>query len=80
MSEAIKKAAVVLDDWKLPVFKRHLDAAGYKYDEPLPFTPGTLTLQVYYGWVSKLQPIIAAANRECAERKEELFNDKDSID
>jgi hypothetical protein len=59
-------AAVVLDDWKLPVFKRHLDAAGYKYEEPVPFTEGTLTLKVRYEWVHELQPIIEAAQRESA--------------
>jgi hypothetical protein len=64
------KAGVVLDDWKLPIFKKHLDAAGYKYDEPVPFTNGTLTLKVHYEWVSQLQPIIEAAQRECAEAKE----------
>ena len=63
------KAGVVLDDWKLPIFKKHLDAAGYKYDEPVPFTNGTLTLKVHYEWVSQLQPIIEAAQRECAEVK-----------
>lgn len=62
-------AGVVLDDWKLPVFKKHLDAAGYKYDEPVPFTDGTLTLKVHYEWVHKLKPIIEAAQRECAKSK-----------
>jgi hypothetical protein len=60
-------AGVVLDDWKLPIFKKHLDAAGYKYDEPIPFTKGTLTLKVHYEWVHELKPIIEAAQRECAE-------------
>lgn len=65
-----KKAGVGLDDWKLPIFKKHLDAAGYKYEEPVQFTPGTLILQVHYEWVHELQPIIEAAQRECAEQKE----------
>jgi hypothetical protein len=59
----------MLDDWKLPVFKKHLDAAGYKYEEPVPFTDGTLTLKVHYEWVHELQPIIEAAQRECAKSK-----------
>jgi hypothetical protein len=63
------KAGVVLDDWKLPIFKKHLDAAGYKYDEPVPFTNRTLTLKVHCEWVSQLQPIIEAAQRECAEMR-----------
>jgi hypothetical protein len=64
-----KKAAVVFDDWKLPIFKKHLDAAGYKYEESVPFTPDTLVLKVHYEWAHKLTPIIEAANRECAELK-----------
>lgn len=68
----MKKAAVCLDDWKLPVFRRHLDAAGYQYEEAVSFTPGTSILQVHYEWVSKLQTVLEAAGRECAERKQEL--------
>jgi hypothetical protein len=66
---SMKKAGVGLDDWKLPIFKKHLDAAGYKYEEPVPFTDGTLILRVYYEWVHELQPIIEAAQRECAEHR-----------
>lgn len=61
-----KTAAVALDDWKLPIFKKHLDLAGYKYDGPVPFTDGTLILKVQYEWVYELKPIIEAAHRECA--------------
>lgn len=64
-----KTAAVVLDDWKLPIFKKHLDLAGYKYDGPIPFTHGTRILKVSYEWVHELQPIIEAAQRECAETR-----------
>lgn len=62
-----KKAAVGIDDWKLPIFKKHLDAAGYKYDVPVRFTPGTLILQVHYEWLYQLQPVIEAAQQECAK-------------
>jgi len=64
-----KKAGVALDDWKLPIFKKHLDAAGYKYDEPVNFTTHgkTLILTVYFEWAHELQPIIETAQRECAE-------------
>ncbi len=64
-----KTAGVVLDDWKLPIFKKHLDAAGYKYAAPTQFTAGTLTLKVSYEWAHELKPIIEAAQRECAEFK-----------
>jgi hypothetical protein len=64
-----KVAGVVIDDWKLPIFLRHLDAAGFTYEDPVPFMPGTLTLRVHFQWVSKLQPIIEDAERECAEER-----------
>jgi hypothetical protein len=59
------KAGVVIDGWKLPIFKRHLDAAGYKYTEHPGLTADTLTLKVTCEWAHKLQPIVKAANDEC---------------
>ena len=72
-----KKAAVGIDDWKLPIFQKHLNAAGYKYDGPVPLTTDgkTLILTVHYEWAHELKPIIEAAQTECAERKPELSND-----
>ena len=61
----MKTAGVVIDDWKLPIFKKHLDAAGYTYTEHPGVTSKTLTLRVTYKWVSELKPIIEAANAEC---------------
>lgn len=58
-------AGVVIDDWKLPVFKKHLDTAGYSYTEHPGITKGTLTLKVKYEWVADLKQIIEAANEEC---------------
>ena len=65
----MKVAGVVIDDWKLPIFHRHLGAAGYVYTQHPGITQGTLTLCVQYEWVSKLKPIIEAANEECANAK-----------
>ena len=65
----MKTAAVFLDRWKLPTFKKHLDAAGYSYTEQPGITADTLTLQVQYEWVASLKPIIEAANKECANAK-----------
>lgn len=58
-------AGVVIDDWKLPIFKRHLDAAGYTYTEHPGITRNTLNLMVTCKWVHKLKPIVEAANAEC---------------
>jgi len=65
----MKTAAVVIDDWKLPIFKRHLDAASRTYTEGVGITADTLLLQVQYEWVADLKPIIEAANKECANAK-----------
>lgn len=62
-------AGVVIDDWKLPVFKRHLDAAGFKYTQHPGVTPDTITLKVITEWVHKLQPVVKAANDECAANR-----------
>ncbi len=61
--------AVFIDSWKLPIFRKHLDAAGYSYTEHPGITANTLTLRVKYKWVANLKPIIEAANKECANAK-----------
>ena len=63
------KAGVAIDSWKLDIFKKHLDAAGYKYDQGKGVTSDTLMLYVQYTWLSDLKPIIEAAERECQESK-----------
>ncbi len=64
----MKTAAVVLDSWKLPIFEKHLKAAGYKYTNVGDgLSAGTITLRVEYEWVAELKPIIEAAQKECAE-------------
>ena len=61
-----KKAAVCIDDWKLPVFKKHLDAAQCNYKVGPGIIGDTLTITVQYEWVAELKPIIEEANKECA--------------
>lgn len=63
-------AGVVIDAWKLATFKRCLDAAGYIYTEHLGPSPHVRTLKVTCEWIHKLQPIIEAAERECAAAKD----------
>lgn len=60
-----KLAGVVLDNWKIPIFKKHLDAASYQYEPPVPFTDATSVLRVRCDWIHALQPIIQAAENEC---------------
>lgn len=66
----MKTAGVVIDDWKLPIFKKYLDAAGYIYTEHPGITAKTITLRVQCEWVSKLKPIIEAANEECKSERQ----------
>lgn len=65
----MKTAAVMIDDWKLVIFKKRLGEAGYTYTEHLGLTESTILLRVSYDWVANLQPIIEAANAECAQLK-----------
>lgn len=64
----MKTAAVAIDAWKLPIFKKHLDAAGYTYTEGPGVTADTLILSVKFAWVKDLMPVIKAANAECANQ------------
>lgn len=66
----MKTAGVAIDDWKLEIFKRHLDAAGYTYTVHPGLTSDTLLLKVPCEWAHKLMPVIKAANDEAAQTKE----------
>lgn len=61
----MKTAGVVIDKWKLAIFKRHLDAGDYSYTEHPGVTPDTLILKVKTERVAPLQKVIAAAQLEC---------------
>ena len=58
------KVGIGMDDWKLPIFKRHLDDAGYNYEPPVTLTPGTLILQVKTSSIAALKSVIEAAQKE----------------
>jgi hypothetical protein len=75
VSAPAKVAGVVIDTWKLPVFRRHLDAAGAHYTEHPGLTDSTLTLRVVFTLedggaalsFAALQTAIQAAQLECAK-------------
>lgn len=60
------KAAIAIDDWKLPIFKRHLEAAGYTFTQSVGFTPSTLLLAVAHDDLGALHGVVKAANTEAA--------------
>jgi hypothetical protein len=65
----MKNIGVVIDSWKLPIFKKHLEEAGYAFTEHPGLAKETLTLQVQCEWVAELKPIIEAAAKECTDYK-----------
>ena len=60
------KAAIVIDDWKLPIFERHLAQAGYAYEKGPGLTANTLLLTVKTENVEALGVVVKAANTEAA--------------
>lgn len=63
------KAGIVIDSWKLDIFKRHLEAAKYKYEQKPGIVAGTLTLMVVADSAAALKPIVEAAQQECASKR-----------
>jgi hypothetical protein len=58
------KAAIAIDDWKLPIFERHLSRAGYAYEKGDGLTPDTLHLYVVTDNMVALHGVVRAANDE----------------
>lgn len=63
------KAGIAIDDWKLPIFDRHLSQAGYAYEKHPGLTADTLTLIVVTDDAKALEVVVRAANTEAATRK-----------
>lgn len=61
----MKTIGIAIDRWKLPIFKRHLDAAEYRFTEHPGDTPDTMLLKVKARFASDLQPVVEAAQKEC---------------
>lgn len=60
------KAGIALDDWKLPIFKRHLAQSGYTHSEPVGLSAGTLLITVETPNPEALREVVLAANTEAA--------------
>jgi hypothetical protein len=63
-SEMMMTAGVAIDTWKIAIFKRHLDGAGYTYTEH-PFSKDTMILKVKTASLSELEKVVEAAHKEC---------------
>jgi hypothetical protein len=63
------RVGIALDPWKLEVFKRRLDDAGFTYEIKTGGDPLFTLLIVEVERAAILQPVVEAANNECARRK-----------
>lgn len=61
------KAGIVLDDWKLPVFRKRLTEAGFEYTDAGGMTHDTTVLHVVIerSELEKLQRVLEEAHAEC---------------
>lgn len=59
------KAGIVVDDWKLPVFRRRLTEAGYEYTDAGGLTHDTTVLTVVTDNMLALKEVIEACQAEC---------------
>jgi hypothetical protein len=63
----MKKAAIVIDSYKLPVFEKRLRESGIEYDTEPGVTPNTLSLWIKANTMAELlqwRDLIAGINRE----------------
>jgi hypothetical protein len=60
------KAGIAIDNWKLPIFDRHLTQAGYTYKKGPGLTKCTMFLQVKTDDPKALEIVVRAANTEAA--------------
>ena len=63
-----KKIVIVLNDYKLPVFKRRLKRANFEYEYLLGPTPGAVMLAIEHvenERLNELRQLVIAAENEC---------------
>lgn len=63
------RAAIAIDNWKLPIFERHLSEAGYTFEKGKGLTADTMFLYVETEHGKALELVVRAANAEAAKRK-----------
>lgn len=65
----MKKAGIVVDDWKLPIYRKALTSGGFAYTDGGGLTHDTTVLTVMTDDISKLQKVLENAERECIKLK-----------
>lgn len=66
------KIGIAIDDWKLAVFTKHLERAGYVTSLHPGVSEKTLTLIVKTEDPIKLQKVVSQANDECRKSKSRI--------
>ena len=63
------KAAIALDDWKLPIFRKRLTDAGFDYKDAGAPMAGMTMLSVVFrpDEMQKLQDVVVAAQTEATK-------------
>lgn len=64
----LKKVAITIDAWKLPIFSRILVAKGYHYEEGPGLSPRTLFLYVHTDNMQALAQAVLACNKQAAKQ------------
>jgi hypothetical protein len=63
------KAGIVVDNWKLHVFRKRLTAAGYTYKDGGPMPGDTTLLTVETNDMLKLKRVLEECQAECRKMK-----------
>lgn len=58
------KAGIAIDSWKLPIFKKHLEDAGYTFTQGLGVGDNTLILTVETSSPVALGEVVRRADNE----------------
>lgn len=62
-----QKAGIAIDEWKLPIFERHLRQSGYAFENAGPLAFGTLLLRVDTNNLEALRGVLEAAHDEAKQ-------------
>ena len=62
-------AGIVVDNWKVPIFKEQLDKDEYEYTEELGPTPDTSILKVECTDIHKLKWVVQKSNNKAARSR-----------
>lgn len=63
------KVGIALDNWKLPVFRKRLEEAGYSYEDGGALTAEATLLTIITDDVTALGVVVAQCQAECARTK-----------